>query len=129
MADAIQKRLQTELDKFKAFQKDLQKYGSARQQLESQLNENNLVLDELKLLEADAGVFKMIGPVLVRQELEESKQNVQKRIDYINGEIKRHEGVIKDLEGKTDSQRETIGKLQAQFQQMQQPTSNKAVKA
>lgn len=38
-------------------------------------------------MKADADVFKLIGPVLIKQELEEAKQNVAKRIDYINGEL------------------------------------------
>jgi prefoldin beta subunit len=37
-------------------------------------------------LESDANVFKLIGPVLVKQDLEEARQNVNKRIDYITGE-------------------------------------------
>ena len=42
---------------------------------------------ELIGLEKDANVYKMIGPVLVKQDVEEAKQNVQKRIDYITGEM------------------------------------------
>ena len=42
---------------------------------------------ELKRLEAEASVFKLIGPVLVKQDQEEAKQNVQKRIDYISAEL------------------------------------------
>jgi prefoldin beta subunit len=38
---------------------------------------------ELDRLDKDGTVYKMIGPVLVKQNLDESKQNVQKRIDYI----------------------------------------------
>ena len=44
-------------------------------------------MQEMERLEEGANVFKMMGPVLVKQDLEESKQNVQKRIDYINGEM------------------------------------------
>jgi hypothetical protein len=29
----------------------------------------------------------MVGPVLLKQELPEANQNVQKRIDYIQGEM------------------------------------------
>jgi prefoldin beta subunit len=50
------------------------------------LTENNGVKEELNLLESDANVFKLIGPVLVKQDLEEAHQNVSKRIDYITGE-------------------------------------------
>ena len=42
---------------------------------------------ELDRLEGEAPVFKMMGPVLVKQDLEEAKQTVQKRMDYINGEM------------------------------------------
>jgi prefoldin beta subunit len=39
------------------------------------------------LLRANAEVFKLIGPVLVKQDLEEAKQNVSKRMDYIRSEL------------------------------------------
>ncbi len=44
-------------------------------------------MQEMDRLEEGANVYKMMGPVLVKQDVEESKQNVQKRIDYINGEM------------------------------------------
>ncbi|XP_052721085.1 prefoldin subunit 6-like [Crassostrea angulata] len=115
----LQKKLQTEVEKFQAVQKDYQKHVNLRQQLDAQLNENSLVKEELDRVEDGANVFKMIGPVLVKQDVTEAKQNVQKRIDYIKGEIKRHEGAIKDLEKKQESQREALSKLQQQLQQQQ----------
>lgn len=115
----LQKKLQTEVEKFQAVQKDYQKHVNLRQQLDAQMNENSLVKEELDRVEDGANVFKMIGPVLVKQDVTEAKQNVQKRIDYINGEIKRHEGAIKDLEKKQESQREALSKLQQQLQQQQ----------
>jgi hypothetical protein len=42
---------------------------------------------ELDLLQANAEVFKLIGPVLVKQELQDAKQNVAKRMDYIRSEL------------------------------------------
>jgi hypothetical protein len=39
---------------------------------------------------------------------------------------KRQEGLIKDLEKKQESHRETLGKLQAQFQQQQVKAAVKA---
>jgi prefoldin beta subunit len=32
-------------------------------------------------------VFKLIGPVLVKQDLEEAKQNIAKRMAYIRNEL------------------------------------------
>ncbi|ESO87262.1 hypothetical protein LOTGIDRAFT_210667 [Lottia gigantea] len=126
MSEGLQKRLETEIEKFQSCQKDLQKYITSRQKLEAQLSENTLVKTELDLIKDDGTVFKMIGPVLVKQELEEAKQNVQKRIDYINGEIKRHEGLIKDVEKKQEAHKESLSKLQHQYQQAQVKAATKA---
>jgi len=41
---------------------------------------------ELSLLEGDARVLKLIGPVLVPQDLEEAQGNVEKRMEYIASE-------------------------------------------
>jgi len=41
----------------------------------------------MQRLDDDSNVYKLIGPVLVKQDQEEAKQNVQKRIDYINTEL------------------------------------------
>lgn len=60
---------------------------SQRQQLDGQLNENIMVKKELELLKADNDVFKLIGPVLVKQDLYEAKQNVDKRMEYITAEL------------------------------------------
>merc|ERR550519_3235270 len=68
----------------------------------------------------DAKVYKKIGPVLAKQDLEEAKSNVGKRIEYLTSESKRQENMLKDLDKKQDTQRETISKLQQQFQQQQQ---------
>merc|ERR1712002_236762 len=67
----------------------------------------------------DAKVYKKIGPVLAKQDLEEAKSNVGKRIEYLTSESKRQENLLKDLDKKQDTQRETISKLQQQFQQQQ----------
>merc|ERR1711860_126139 len=109
-------KLQSDIDKYEAIQKDLQKHISQRQRLEGQLTENTMVKDELDKLEKDGTVYKMIGPVLVKQNLEESKQNVQKRIDYITDLVKRHEEAIKDLEKKQETCKESLTKLQHQYQ-------------
>ena len=44
-------------------------------------------LQELDVIEADGNVYKLIGPVLVKQDLEEAKQTVAKRIEYITAEM------------------------------------------
>lgn len=42
---------------------------------------------ELKLVKEDNSVYKLIGPVLVKQDIDEAKSNVEKRVDYIQNEL------------------------------------------
>lgn len=39
------------------------------------------------MLNEDANVYKLIGPVLVKQDLAEANANVRKRIEYISAEL------------------------------------------
>lgn len=39
------------------------------------------------MLEPGANVFKLVGPVLVKHDMEEAKQNVSKRLEYISNEV------------------------------------------
>ncbi|XP_055376921.1 probable prefoldin subunit 6 [Condylostylus longicornis] len=113
---AIQKKLQNELDAYQAGQKDFQKLAQQRQILEGQLNENQCVLDELNLLGPDNKVYKLYGPVLVKQDLEDARQNVGKRIEYIKKESKSCNDTLETLEKKQDKHRENLKKLQQQYQ-------------
>ncbi|KAF7274770.1 prefoldin 6 [Rhynchophorus ferrugineus] len=119
MGEDLQRKLQAELDNLKSAQKELQKAISTRQQLDGQLNENEIVKKELDLLPADNKVYKSVGPVLIKTELVEAKQNVSKRIDYITKELKRVDDLIVSLEKKQDTHREACQKFQHQYQQAQ----------
>ncbi|KAL4659965.1 hypothetical protein GN956_G235 [Arapaima gigas] len=126
MAEGIQKKLQSELEKYQQLQKDVNKSMSARQKLEAQLTENNIVKEELDLLGADNTVYKLVGPVLVMQDLDEAKTTVTKRLEYINGEIQRYENLLKELERKSDQQREVLTSLQQEYQRAQGRSIGKA---
>ncbi|XP_074602315.1 prefoldin 6 [Brevipalpus obovatus] len=117
--ETVTKKLSEEVTKFNNLQKELQKVCTTRQQLDEQLNENKIVKEEMDLLEDEANVFKMIGPAMIKQELKDAKDNVNGRIKYISGELKRHDDTIKDIESKQMEQKEVIAKLQAQIKQAQ----------
>ncbi|XP_030002272.1 prefoldin subunit 6 [Sphaeramia orbicularis] len=125
MAEAIQKKLKAELEKYTQMQKDVSKSMSARQKLETQLTENNIVKEEMDLLDSTNTVYKLIGPVLVKQDLEEAKSTVAKRLEYINGEIQRYETLLKDMEKKSEQHREVLSSLQQEFQRAQGLTVGK----
>ena len=61
----------------------------------------------------------MIGPALVQQDLEESQMNVGKRLDYMEGEMKRHEDRLKTIQGEQEKHKERIIKLQEDLKKAQ----------
>ncbi|KAJ0002577.1 hypothetical protein NQD34_007726 [Periophthalmus magnuspinnatus] len=122
MAEAIQKKLKAEVEKFAQIQKDLSKSISAKQKLDTQLTENNIVKEasrELDMLDSANTIYKLIGPVLVKQDLDEAKATVAKRLEYISGELQRYDMLLKDMEKKSDQQREVLSSLQQEFQKAQ----------
>ncbi|CAN9514733.1 unnamed protein product [Ophioblennius macclurei] len=123
MAEGVYKKLQAEVEKYAHMQKDVSKSMSARQKLETQLTENNIVKEELDLLDSANTIYKLIGPVLVKQDLEEAKATVGKRLEYINGEIQRYETLLKDLEKKCEQHRELLTSLQQEYQKAQGVTA------
>merc|ERR1711973_378927 len=107
-------------EKLQTIQKDYSKALADRQTLDSQLNENRQVKEELDIATDDCKVYKLIGPALVNQDLAEAKTNVEKRISYISQELKRKEDVMKDLDKKQDEAREKMQEIQMQLQKLQQ---------
>ncbi|KAF5944801.1 hypothetical protein HYC85_018878 [Camellia sinensis] len=98
---------------------NIAKNHQVRKKYTIQLGENELVLKELNLLNEDANVYKLIGPVLVKQDLAEANANVRKRIDYISAELKRLDATLQDLEEKQNSKKDAILKLQQRIQYLQ----------
>ncbi|CAM8989328.1 unnamed protein product [Rhodiola kirilowii] len=115
----LQKELEAKAEDLSKIQKDIAKNHQVRKKYTVQLGENELVLKELDLLKEDANVYKLIGPVLVKQDLAEANANVRKRIEYISAELKRLDDILQDLEEKQNSKRDTVLKLQHKFQALQ----------
>lgn len=56
-----------------------------------------------------------MGPILVKQSLNDSKMNINKRIDFINKELGRCNDRIGVIEKDQDKQRASLTKLQQQL--------------
>jgi prefoldin beta subunit len=99
----------TEIKKIEA---EYTKVYSAKQSLVEKKSENEMVLAEFNLMSADAAVYKLVGPVLAKQDVGESKTNVEKRIEYITKEIERMDKLEQDFQSKVEERRANIQKLQ-----------------
>ncbi|KAL9224380.1 hypothetical protein vseg_000417 [Gypsophila vaccaria] len=115
----LQNELENKANDLRKLQKDIAKNHEIRKKYTVQLGENELVLKELDLLNDDANVYKLIGPVLVKQDLAEANANVRKRIEYISAELKRLDATLQDMEEKQNSKKEGILKIQQRIQSLQ----------
>lgn len=113
-------------DQLRPLLKELQDLGDkkgklveARRQLGGQKNENELVRDELNKLEPDATVYKLIGPALVPQDQSDAKTIIGNRLDYINGEIKRTDTSISDVDRKEGELQKKAQDLYRKIQERQ----------
>lgn len=71
-----------------------------------------MVLAEFNLMEVDAVIYKLVGPVLAKQETSEAKGNVEKRIEYITKEIERMDKLEVDFQAKVEEKRRNIMMMQ-----------------
>ena len=112
MAKADAKAVDAELAIYRSIEAEQNSILTARQSSIAQLRENEMVSEELKKLSSGAPVFKLVGPVLLKQDLDDAKQNVGKRIEFIQGEIKKAEAKIEENKQKMQSHGEKIMRLQ-----------------
>ncbi|KAG0633028.1 Prefoldin [Tuber brumale] len=111
------KMLQDLTDQFQALSKEMSSIVEARQKLDSQLQENRSVQKEFASLADDAKIYKLVGPVLVKQDKSEAVMNVDKRLEFINSEIARIEKQITDIQEKQERKKMEIIQVQSQLQQ------------
>ena len=64
-----------------------------------------MVAQEFKLMSEDASVFKLVGPVLAKQDVGEARVNVDKRVEYITKEIDRMDKLEIDFQAKVEQGR------------------------
>jgi prefoldin beta subunit len=106
-----------EIANFRAVQEQLQRVRTDLQLVMSQLTENEMVKQELDLLDSSTNIYKMVGPVLIKNSLDDANETVSKRLEFITGEKKRLEGKAKELETRGNAIAMKVQQMQAQLQQ------------
>lgn len=106
----LYKQFQTLDGEVQALKQDANGYALNRTKLLTQLQQNKVVAQEFGFCKDDAKVYKLIGPVMVAQTHGESKANVEKRIAFLEKEMKKMDQAVNDNIAK---QNEKIKKLQA----------------
>ncbi|CAH0003662.1 unnamed protein product [Clonostachys rhizophaga] len=111
-----QARLQALTDEFQKLQQDLQTTVAARQKLEGQKQENTGVKNEFASMDEEETIYKLVGPVLLKQEKQEAVSTINGRLDFIDKEIARLEGVLKEQQESAEKKKMEIIQVQSAAQ-------------
>ncbi|KIW68868.1 hypothetical protein PV04_04783 [Phialophora macrospora] len=114
--DEDREKLQVLSEALQKIQDDLQSAVEARQKLEAQQQENKAVQTEFASLAEGAGIYRLVGPVLLKQDKTEAVSTVEGRLDFIGKEIVRTETRIKELQGGSEKKRVELMQLQQRLQ-------------
>ncbi|TWU75930.1 hypothetical protein ED733_006290 [Metarhizium rileyi] len=112
----LQAKLQTLSDEYQKLQQDLQDTVNSRQKLQSQQQENAGVFREFEKLGEDEIIYKLMGPVLLKQDKVEAESTVKGRLDFIAGEVTRLEEQIKESQEKLEKKKAEIIQVQTSAQ-------------
>ncbi|KAL8420741.1 hypothetical protein RB594_003515 [Gaeumannomyces avenae] len=118
----IQARMQALSEEYKKIQTELDTSIQARQKLEAQLQENKGV----EKLKDDEAIYKLSGPILLKQEKVEADSTVKGRIEFITKEIARLEKQISDGQDKLEKKKGEIIQVQSNAQAAAQPQAAQA---
>ena len=97
----------------------MQSAVDARQRLESQQAENKAVQKEFSGLDDEAVIYRLVGPVLMKQERADAEGTVNGRLRFIGEEIDRTETRIKEIQDDTEKKRVEVIQLQQKMQAAQ----------
>ncbi|EXM26894.1 Prefoldin [Fusarium sp. MPI-SDFR-AT-0072] len=112
----LQARLQALSEDFQKLQGELQNAVASRQKLEGQKQENVGVQQEFERLQEGETIYKLAGPVLLKQDKFEAENTVKGRLDFISGEITRLEDTIKETQEKLEKKKTEIIQIQTAAQ-------------
>jgi prefoldin beta subunit len=112
----IQRLVEAEAGEIKKIEAEYQKVVAGKRQMTEKKSENEMVLNEMNLVsEGSATVYKLVGPIMAKQDLNEAKTNVRTRLEYISKEVDRMDHLENEFNGKVEDKRKMIMKLQNEF--------------
>ncbi|POM70098.1 Prefoldin subunit 6 [Phytophthora palmivora] len=125
----LKDQVEAEMTRYRGLQDEVQVLATQRQTYAQQANENDMVKKELDLLDDEAKVYKLVGPVLLKQDVEEAKSNVNKRLEFINNELSKVNTKIEAKEKEAIGIRTNISNMQMEMQKRAAEAAKGAVAA
>lgn len=125
----MQKQMEGDVQEIKRIENEYKKVVANKQIMTDKKTENEMVLTEFKLLTDDAKVYKLVGPILAQQDIEESRNNVEKRVEFIEREVARLTTLESEFQNKLNEKTASVKKIQGEMQQMVMQMQQKAQQA
>ncbi|KAI1198908.1 prefoldin subunit [Nemania serpens] len=129
MAEEGQARLQALSEDYQKLQQELQTAVDARQKIEAQRQENTGVQKEFDRLKDGEAIYKLAGPILLKQDKVEAESTVKGRLEFIGKELERSENHIKEIQDKIEKKKGEIIQAQAGLQAPGAAPGKAAIKA
>jgi len=127
-AGRLQIEMQDEMRRLSDVGRKLNSLLLQRQKLLTQQNENEMVEKELTgLRDEDGVVWKLVGPVLLKVDVDEAKANVSSRIKWFKDEIGRLERQQKELDESRKAAQDKISRIQERARKAQQEAVQRQV--
>ena len=114
----LYKKYEFQIKEIESLEKEQSRIRIALSSFENKKNENSMVKSELGLLENDDVVYKLIGPILVKQEINEAKLQVDHRLEMINKEINKLDKNYRDNNSKIKENRKSLIEIQNKLLQL-----------
>ncbi|KAK7923694.1 prefoldin subunit [Apiospora marii] len=112
----VQAKLQALSEDYQKLQQELQASVQSRQKLQAQRTENVGVQKEFDRLKEGEGIYKLVGPVLLKQDKVEAEGTVKGRLEFIGKEVERTEQQIREVQEKIEKKKTEIIQLQTSAQ-------------
>jgi prefoldin beta subunit len=116
--NALASAVDAEIAQYRDLQDQFHGLRGDLQVLLGQQTENEMVQTELNLLLKDETVYKRVGPVLVLQELDDAKETVSKRLEFIQKEQDKLKTKLQGMEQQLEAKGRHIGEMQSNMQRM-----------
>ena len=108
----MQRLMEAETNEIKKIEQEYQKVITGKRAMIEKKSENEMVLEELNMVdEDDSTIYKLVGPILAKQDLGEARTNIKTRLDYIIKEVDRMEHLEKEFTGNVEDKKKIIMKL------------------
>ncbi|KAK6840921.1 hypothetical protein PG990_006964 [Apiospora arundinis] len=112
----VQAKLQALSEDYQKLQQELQAAVQSRQKLQAQRTENVGVQKEFDRLKEGESIYKLVGPVLLKQDKVEAEGTVKGRLEFIGKEVERTEQQIREIQEKIEKKKTDIIQTQSSAQ-------------